>query len=315
MGHNNQKYMPSFLLLILYTIFSLAILTGQTNIHLSLEKTVFLLDEPIWIEAEEKNTGDDIVYSSLFVPNATSYCKFILKDGNGNEFPYKGLRGYIPYKSNWKGYKLGPGENRFLVKEILGMFGEKDENHRFVFELTPGHYSLQVLLHTNYHWVANKKRLIGKIGSEANNMLGKRTVYSNIVEFDIVEPTDEEKIVHEKLLKAYKLTWQIKQGSHVQYDIFPILKSILDEHPESVYISAAHLSLRGSVSQKVGYKMDLNKDLIQFKDSFYCQRIIGPIKNEKALERLPGLKAKYPGSQLAKYIDHEFKYGRLKEQR
>ncbi|MFQ6609130.1 MAG: hypothetical protein ACE5EE_11480 [Fidelibacterota bacterium] len=288
-------------------------LSGQTEITLTLDKDTFLVDERIWFEAEEKNNSDEVVYSSIFRPSARSYCKVILKDSKGKEWPFRGGIAYIPYRPDWKGHEMKVGQNRYLTKDLLGIFGISDGNHRFVFWLPPGHYFLQVILHTNYHWVAEFKKLYREYGSNAYNMVDKRTVYSNSVEFDIVEPTGVEKEVQQQLLEAYRLTWDIKQGSTVQRQIFPILKEILDSYPKSVYAMAAHKSLRGGIASHVGYRMDLMVDMVRFKDRFYVNSLIGPLGEETARQIFPELRSKYPNTRLAKYIDYEYKYGRLRE--
>lgn len=287
---------------------------AQTALNLTLEKSVFLVDEQIWIEVEEKNISNESVFSSILRPSADLYCKIKLRDSKGKEWPYRGGVGFIPYQPNWKGYELAPQESRFLVKEILGIFGNQDESHRFVFHLPPEHYSLQIILHANYHWIAGFNELVKSFGEEAHNIADKRTVISNAVEFEIIEPTGIEKSVHNKLLNAYRLTWQIKQGSKVQKDIVPIFESILNENPNSVYTIATHMGLRTTFSEDYGNRMNLTKDLYRFRNNIYCKSLIDPLKKETALENLPKLKVKYPGSKLAKYIDHEFKYGRLKGQ-
>jgi len=288
-------------------------LSGQTEITLTLDKDTFLVDERIWFEAEEKNTGTQVIYSSIFRPSARNYCKIVLRDSKGKEWPFRGGIAYIPYRSDWKGYEMKVGQNRYLTKDLLGIFGISDGNHRFVFWLPPGHYFLQVILHTNYHWVAEFKKLYREYGSKAYDMVDKRTVYSNSVEFDIVEPTGVEKEVQQKLLEAYRLTWEIKQGSTVQRQIFPILKEILDKHTESVYTIAAHSAMRSGIASFVGYTMDAEETMVMFKDNIYINLDVRNVKEEIVRDIFPKLRNKYPNTRLAKYIDYEYKYGRLRE--
>ena len=309
------KKQVSFFLIItslLIIVFPLH-LSAQSIIKLTLEKNTYLEDECIWFEAEEKNISNETVYSSIFRPGATSYCKVILKDTFGNELPYRGGVDFIPYKPEWLGYELKPGQNRYLVKDLHGIFGERDENHRTVFRLPPGHYFLQIILYTNYHWTVNFKELYRQYGSEAHNIADKRTVYSNIIEFDIIEPTGIEKEVHKKLLEAFGLRWQIKQGSTVHKQIFSILKLIEDDYPQSVYRLAAHNAMSSGIASNVGYRIDPKETLVMFKDRIYLNVVVRNLKNEIALQILPELSQEYPNSRLAKYIDYEYKYGHFKD--
>ena len=187
-----------------------------------------------------------------------------------------------------------------------GIFGDRDENHRFVFKIPPGHYSLTAILNTNYHWIADPENNLGQKQSIMNKVVDKGTVYSNVVEFDIVEPKGVEKKVHEKLLEAYSLTSQIKKGGNVRNQIYPILKSILDDNPVSVYSIAAHKLMRDINLHHMYHKSDLLEDLERFRNQIYSYRLIQDVNKNDNIQKIENIKQKYPNSRLAKYIDREF---------
>ncbi|NQT66366.1 MAG: hypothetical protein HQ569_02170 [Actinobacteria bacterium] len=292
-----------------------SVLNAQLKITLSLDKDTYLEDESIWFEAVEENIGDETMYSSYFLTSAKEYCKVILKDSEGKELQYKGGMGNFPYRPEYPGYKVEPGQKVYLINNLLAIFGERDENHRFVFRLPPGRYSLQVMLNTNYHWLYDLNEKYKKYGAMAYDMVDKGTIFSNIVEFKIIKSTGIEKEVQDKLLQAYRLTYQIKQGSSIGTEIFPILKSIVDNYPESAYVIAAHSSMPGSVANSVGYTRNQVEEAIRFKDRIYCYTLTSGLNKELSLQKFPELKSKHPDSKLAEYIDHYYKYGRLKEVR
>jgi len=286
-----------------------SVLNAQLKIKLSLEKESYLEDESIWFEAVEENIGDETIYSSYFLTIAKEYCKVILKDSEGKELQYKGGMGNFPYRKV------------YLINNLLAIFAERDENHWFVFRLPPGRYSLQIMLNTNYHWLYDLNEKYKKYGAMAYDMVDKGTIFSNTIEFTVIEPAGFEKNLQGKLLKAYKLMYNIKLGDNVKQsvnvktEIFPILKSIVDDYPESDYVIAANRAIQGGVAFSVGYKRNQVEEAIRFKDRIYCYTLIEGLKKEIARERFPEIKSKYPNSKLSKYIDYQYKYGYLKEVR
>ncbi|MBN4081386.1 hypothetical protein JYT44_03375, partial [Caldithrix abyssi] len=254
----------------------------------------------------EKNIGNNVMYSSLLNPWLGDYCQVILQDSKGKTWPYRGHAGLHFYQPDYLGFELKPKQSRIYVNELGGIFGDRDENHRFVFRIPPGHYTLKALINTNYHWRGNSKNIKGHTEPGINNVVDKRTVYSNIVEFEIVEPKGAEKNGHTKLLEAYRLTWQIKKGSNVHNQIIPILKSILDDHPVSAYYIAAHNSIIDFTFNHIGYQVDPLEDIVKFKDQIYCHRLIQSVGKKYDRQRFDEIKKKHPNSRLANYIDHEF---------
>lgn len=299
------KFTIQVILLLAFGIFNTA--WAQLNIELTLDKSTYLEDEPIWIEAVERNIGDKIEWTTPFRPSVPEFCKFVLKNSAGKQFDYKGGSEYITYDLDRhpNGIEMPPGESIYLVKGLLGIFGDRDENHVFVFHLPPDSYTLQVIHHTNWRWLKEFHELSQKIGGVlAKEQVDKGTVYSNTVEFEIVEPEGEERVVQQKLLSAYRLQSQIHQGSTVQFQIYPILDDILTNYPNSVYTKAAHLAQRGSVAYKVGKTTwDIRESLHRFNESIYSFMLIGRrTKTDYALKYFPRVLHEYPESKAAEYI-------------
>lgn len=287
---------------------------GQLELTISMDKKIFLVDEPIWFELTEKNIGENNEFSSFLDPWLSEFCQIILKDTQGKTWPYKGHYGLHFYQPDYPGFELEPNQTRKYINELHGIFGDRDENHRIVFNIPPGHYTLMGILNSNYHWIAGPEKLVGGEKPGIIKIVDKKTVFSNIVEFDIVEPKGVEKRVHEKLIEAYRLTLKIKKGSDVKNQISPILESILEKNPLSVYSVAAHKLLKDINRQNKKDKRDQIKDLVRFRNQIYSFRLIQDIDKKSNFPKYEEIKKKYPDSKLAKYIDHEFKYGRWKEQ-
>lgn len=282
---------------------------------LSLEKEAYLVDEAIWFEAVEHNLTEDTVYSSIFRPAAMAYCEIILRDATGKLWPYRGGMDFIPYKpEKWSGHEMVPGQERYLVKELHGIFGEQDEFHDLMYYLPLGKYTLQVLLHTNYHWVRQNMDLLRQYGPDAQNMVDKGTIHSNEVSFEIVEPTGIEKEVHQKLLEAYKLDWERTQGSTVNERIYPIYKDIVNNYPNSVYTINAYFNTLSYLTDKAGLPVDRRRQLELFSDRIYSYRLVRGLRRDIANELSALYKTTRPESRAVKYFEYEYKYGLLKEE-
>lgn len=277
---------------------------GQHRIVLSLEKEQYLVDEDIWFEAIEENLTSQLIVSSIFRPAALAYCKIILVDGQGDTLRYRGGRDYIPYRpERWKGHELHPGEHRYLVKQLHGIFGFQDESHDISFYIPAGRYSLQVLLHTQYGWPVEYGELSRRIGSAAAiRQVDRRTIRSNIVEFAIVEPQGVEREVHEKLLQAGRLEWEMSQESDVYLSIYQIHKEIVTQYPNSVYAINSYAHFNYFSARKAGHQLDLEKQLALFHDRTYAYFLLSNNTKERMQALLPLIEATYPGSKAHRYI-------------
>lgn len=307
--------MSVFNLALVIILVTVGTASGQHRIVLSLDKVTYLVDEAIWFEAIEQNLTVDTVLSSPFIPSALAYCEIILKDVAGKQWPYKGGIANIAYRPQYESLlSMAPGQERYLVKQLHGIFGEQDEYHDLMYYLPPGRYTLQVLLHTNYHWPIQNRELWRQYGPAAADMVDKGTIYSNEVSFRIVEPTGIEKDVHQKLLEAYKLDWEISQESTVYEQIYPIYQDIVENHPNSVYTINAYFAFHRHTAGLAGHRVDRRKQLELFNDRIYAYTLIRGLRRDIA-DKLSALyKTTRPESRAVKYFEYEYKYGLLKEE-
>lgn len=281
--------------------------SAQHRIVLSLEKEQYLVDEDIWFEAIEENLTRELVISSIFRPSALDYCEIVLVDSRSDTLHYRGLRGYIPYMpERWNGHELHPGEQRYLVKQLHGIFGSQDESHDISFYLPPGRYSLQVLLHTQYGWPIEYSELARRIGSAAAlRQVDRKTIRSNVVDFEIVEPQGTEREVHEKLLQAGRLEWEMSQESDVYLNIYQIHKEIVTQYPNSVYAINSYAHFHYFSARKAGHQLDLEKQLALFHDRTYAYSVLSNNTLERKQALLLHVQTNYPGSKANRYLENQ----------
>ncbi|MCH7573547.1 MAG: hypothetical protein IIA59_00305 [Candidatus Marinimicrobia bacterium] len=311
-GLASHKRILGFMLMALLTP-----IYGQHRIVLSLEKEQYLVDEDIWFEAIEENLTDELVISSVLHPGAPTYCEVILVDSKSDTLPYRGMIFTMRYRPDrWNGHELHPGDQRNLVKELHGIFGERDESHRFSFYLPPGSYTLQVLLHSRYGWHVEYGELARQMGPEAaRQQVDRKTIRSNMVEFELIEPQGVEREVHEKLLQAGRLDYQITQGSTVHHQIYGIYKEMAAQYPTSAYLINVYDALRGYTASRAGHKVDLEKQLALFHDRTYIHSLLQGSNVDRLQSILSTVETKYPGSKAHRYIEKEIvrKRGRVKQ--
>jgi hypothetical protein len=118
---------------------------------------------------------------------------------------------------------MAPGESWLYVIDLLSIFGEwGDAAHQIRLFLPPGAYKTQVIYDTS------PKVLTAGHGS----LDDKQTLYSNVLQFEVVEPAGPEKAAHEMLIAAFTA---FENRDNPRDQRVSLLKNFIDKHPKSVY--------------------------------------------------------------------------------
>ena len=173
-----------------------------------------------------------------------------------------------------------------------------------------------MLLHSRYGWHVEYGEMARQIGPEAAlRQVDRKTIRSNVVAFEIVEPKGMEREVLEKWLQAGRLEWELSQESNVYLNIYQIHREIVTQYPNSVYAINVYSYFRYASSSKAGHKVDLEKQLALFHDRTYIHSLLRGYPEDRLQSILLNVEANYPGSKAHRYIEKEIvrKQGRVKQ--
>jgi tetratricopeptide (TPR) repeat protein len=236
-----------------------------------LEKSVYHVDEPIYLEMLATNLSKHEVYILPMRLGASwGHFKLILRDQNDKTLDYYGVEAYMYSPPNWDGFIMAPGERWLLVHDLLDMFGKRvDVAHQFSFVLSPGTYTIQAVYHTN------PKAYTGKNPEQED----KQTLYSNILRFEVAEPLGSQKVEHEKVLAvltAYNMEYEKKETKNPRRQI-AALEEFINENPNSVYLPLvySYLHICYSINGYATERQNLvQKILARFPDSGLAYKLL-----------------------------------------
>ena len=204
----------NLIMLVMFLLFAAAhVTTGderQLQLEIGLSKTTFLLNEPIWLDVTLTNVSQDTVRIFGFWPPAQGDRFGIeIKNRKGEILPHTGPR-YNVLRS--KGWIVEPEEQYYGCFNLLELFNTYRGLRSFFWQILPvGSYRVR----TRYEGI-----------------------YSEEIEFEVVQPTEDQKAPYQFLLKADSLLWQEGVDSMKQK-----LQELINRFPNSVYAEKAHSDL------------------------------------------------------------------------
>lgn len=197
--------MKSQFVIIVLCFFSLSY-AQDLDLHISKCKNNFLEHEPIWIKVQLKNSSNEDIHLNISLAPEGDFLKVNLKDQIGNLMQYKGLK--VTLKGELPTCILQPMSDMSISLDLNDYFGERDYPITSRYYLPVGSYSLNC-------------ELIDR----------KKSVSSNELKIDVVEPTGNEKLALELFESSTKI-W-IFEGDHEK--AISKYREILIEYPNSVY--------------------------------------------------------------------------------
>jgi hypothetical protein len=279
---------------------------SDLKLTLNLEKDVFLIDEPIYIEVVLENISKKEVFVTPFFYPGAGFLEIALTS-EGKKLPYKGHIIDIFIYDYDPGHILYPNEKKILVKDLLDIFGTSDESHYLSYYLPEGEYEIQIIYDSNYLYYSNPDSREGKIKLDRGRM------YSNVLKFKVIQPQGEEALVREKLLKVmaedYKNSYR-KNLSSYYYEL-------INNYPNTTYAPLLFKNLSGSLSWPK-FKEILLKIVERYKSSYFIEYVIsnlwvsgriqtkGNIEIEKE-QIIEDILKKYPNDKAGSYIKNKKK--------
>ena len=232
----------------------------QLRLEIGLSKSTFLVAEPIWLDAMLTNVSGDTVRISMFGPPCHGGLNIELKEPLGRALPYTGPRYNV---LRGPGFILDPQEQYYGCFNLLEFFNMKRSLHSFFWQiLLPGSYKVRA---------------------------SYQNICSQEIEFQVVEPTENEKEAYQLLEEAKTLMVQKEFDLERQK-----LQELINRFPNSVYAEKAH--------KELGW---VNELLQRFPNSGYnginLKSLTRELVNEKKQEFLEKVIQDHPATRSAKY--------------
>ena len=207
-----------------YIALILAVLTGlvglsyatneslQVEITICMDKSEYLLDEPIWVEVLIMNTSDET--ASLPPPvSGVGLFRFILRGTDGDTIP-RTPPIVVGCPQRGPDALVSPRDTLYSLRNLLETFGDHVPWLSSVNTLPTGSYTLE---------------------AEYDGMYT-----SNLLSFSVVEPHGEESHAHDLLMTGRDLKWKKRYDQAIQR-----FETVVESYPTSVYAARALIYMRG----------------------------------------------------------------------
>lgn len=244
------------------------------ELKITLEKDEFLLDELLYLEMAETNISDqEVAVTPMRADWSWGNFKIVLKDENGTELDYKGGEAYGK-AGNWPGFIIAPGERYVTVKDLLSVYGEwGDPAHRLSLYLPAGTYTVQAIHHSNMKAYAGPNR----------QRDDKQTVYSNIVEFKVVQPQGLERQAYQRLMEIMA---EYNTNIPKKREMRSVFREFISSYPNSAYLPQAYIFLLTIYNRNAiaGKDVVLQEAITRLPDSRFSYEVINSFMSDKMLD-------------------------------
>ena len=156
----------------------------ETGLKLSasLDKKIYMLDEPIFIDIIIQNISDKTIKALPLMLGASWHNFHItLRKENGKELPYTGLSQLMAYSKEEAMIEISPNENMLEVQNLLQAFGKLDNDAHSIIGFIP------------------QEKYIAQIYYRAGQI-----VLTDSLRFEIIDPVDKEMQAHKLLIKLLR---------------------------------------------------------------------------------------------------------------
>jgi hypothetical protein len=263
----------NLIILIIFLLLSVAggatVDKQQLQLKIGLSKSTFLVAEPVWLDVTLANVSSDTARIYGFGPPYESGGFGIeLKDAQGKTLPYTGPT-YDVFPG--KGWVIQAQEQHYGCFNLLEFFNTKRSLYSFFWQvIPPGSYKVRA---------------------------SYQNINSQQMEFEVVEPTGDEKEAYQLLEKAKTLMAQKEFDSERQK-----LQELINRFPKSAYAEKAH--------KELGQEKEL---LQKYPNSGYSEMnltfLIGDLPTADAKQGfLEKVIRDYPGSRSARFAQQMLKW-------
>jgi hypothetical protein len=229
--------------------------------------------EPIWLDAELTNVGEDTVRIWGFEFPGGSCLKLTLTDEQGDTLPFRYQFSY----GGWPGFLLGSGETYFEAFALSEIFWNYDI--------------------PSVSWLSKRTTSLAAGSYQVNAQYRRRyasdTITAPPLHFRVVEPTGAEREALDLYLQMYREWWGSRHD-----EAYELLSRLIANYPHSVYVERAYLMV------------DKKKLLDNWPDTGYLngyldtavEKITDEKEKRQFLERIV---QNHPGTRTAKYAEQK----------
>jgi hypothetical protein len=241
----------------------------RLQLEISLSKEIYILREPIWLDVTLTNITADTIRIIRLDPPCQGGVGIVLRDSIGREIPYTGPSIMLGPR---KDFILDPGEQYYDCFNLLELYPSSKIkgliDAYFLPYLLPGRYKVRAQY---------------------------RSAYSQEIEFEVIEPSGDEREAYQLLRKAF--TFLLDKKSDLMIEKF---QEVVDKYPTSVY------------AEKAFKELFRRREMLQrFPNSGYNQVILriltGKMPEENREEFLEVIVNEHPGSRAAKFAEQMIK--------
>ena len=211
--------------------------TCEVTIHL--DKDVYLVDEPIWLDIFVVNTGDEQV--AVPPPSHGAGFRLILINAEGDTLPYEGP---TPLYVRTPIDTLNSGDSLYQCENLLHAFGDRSP------------------------WLT--------IGPGADRVSGHYAgdTRSNVLTFSVIEADGEERQARKLLRDGLRHLFSPQEDKGIQE-----LETFMEQYPHSVYAPRACLRLAGGYGggepNREKYEATVRRLLVQYPNSGFVRFALG----------------------------------------
>ena len=215
--------------------------TCEVTIHL--DKDVYLVDEPIWLDVFVINTGDE----QVTVPPSSHGAGFrlILINAEGDTLPYEGP---TPLYVRMPIDTLNSGDSLYQCENLLHAFGDRLPWLSAALTIEPGAY-----------------RVSGHYA---------RDTRSNVLTFSVIEADGEERQARKLLRDGLRHLFSPQEDKGIQE-----LETFMEQYPHSVYAPRACLRLAGGYGggepNRGKYEATVRRLLVHYPNSGFVRFALG----------------------------------------
>jgi hypothetical protein len=215
--------------------------TCEVTIHL--DKDVYLVDEPIWLDVFVVNAGDEQV--TVPPPSHGAGFRLILINAEGDTLPYEGP---IPLYVRMPIDTLSPGDSLYQCENLLHAFGDRLPWLSAALTIEPGAY-----------------RVSGHYAGDTR---------SNVLTFSVIEPDGEERQARKLLRDGLRHMFSRQEDQGIRE-----LERFMEQYPNSVYAPRACLRLAGGYgggeTNREKYEAIVRRLLVQYPNSGFVRFALG----------------------------------------
>lgn len=249
----------------------------QFELRIDVADSMYFVCEPIWLDAELTNMGEDTVRVWGFEFPGGGRLNIVVTDEQGDTLPWR----YESFYGAWPGLILNPGETYFEAFALSEIFFSADVPPPVPLytvhagSLAPGRYQVTAGFEPRY---------------------GGDTVSASTISFSVVEPTGAERQALELFLEVHKSVASFDDDKTSQ-----LMAQLLATYPKSVYVERALKRVRN-------YEKLLDKRPNSgYLDAYVHWTVKGIADEGEKRSFLEGIIQEHSGTRVARFAEQRLR--------